>query len=86
MLDHAHTAAMLELDWLLRSERPRARARIDLAGRLLDDAREQLAAGGPSDLGNAMAATVEAKRDELSVEFAIQLARAKLAALTRARK
>lgn len=83
MRDHAYTAVTLELDWLLRAERPRVRARIDLAGRLLDDAREQLAAGGPSDLGNAMAATVEAQRDERSVEFAIQLAREKLAALTR---
>lgn len=83
MRDHAYTAVTLELDWLLRAERPRVRARIDLAGRLLDDAREQLAAGGPSDLGNAMAATVEAQRDERSVEFAIQLARERLAALTR---
>lgn len=81
--DHARTAAALELDWLLRSERPRVRARIDLAGRLLDDAREQLAAGGPSDLGNAMAATVEAQRDERSVEFSIHMAREKITALTR---
>lgn len=81
--DHAYTAAALELDWLLRADMPRARARVDLADRLLDDAREQLAAGGPSDLGNAMASTVEAKRDERSVEFAIQLARERLAALTR---
>ena len=83
MRDHVYTAASLELDWLLRAEKPRVRARIDLAGRLLDDAREQLAAGGPSDLGNAMAATVEAQRDERSVEFAIQLAREKIAALKR---
>lgn len=83
MRDHAYTVAALELDWLLRAEKPRVRARIDLAGRLLEDAREQLAAGGPSDLGNAMAATVEAQRDERSVEFAIQLAREKIAALTR---
>lgn len=83
MREHAHVAFALELDWLLRAERPRVRARIDLANRLLDDAREQLAAGGPSDLGNAMAATVEAQRDERSVEFAIQLARERLAALKR---
>lgn len=78
---HALTATALELDWLLRAEKPRARAHTDLVMQLLDEARDRLSAGLPSDLGNTMAATVDAQRGERIVAFAIQIAKARLAAL-----
>lgn len=78
---HARAGAALEIEWLARSERPRVRARTVLAARILDDTRARYDAGEPADLGNAMAATVEAQRDERSVDFALALARERLKAL-----
>jgi hypothetical protein len=78
---HALAAATLELDWLVRSERPRTQARNAVGERVLDEARASHDAGEPADFGNAMAATVEAQRDERGVEYAILLARERLASL-----
>lgn len=78
---HSLASAVLELDWLVRSERPRARARNAIGERLLDEARASHDAGEPADLGNAMAEIVEGQRDERSVEFAITLARERLGSL-----
>lgn len=78
---HALSAAALELQWLVRDERPRVLAQSALAQRVLDEARARADAGEPADLGNAMAATVEAQRDELKVELAIALGRERHTAL-----
>lgn len=78
---HALAAVALELGWLVRDERARSRARNSVSERLLDEARTRHDAGQPSDLENAMAASVEARLDERGVEFAIAMARERLAAL-----
>jgi len=78
---HALVAAALELRWLVRDERARVRARNAVSERFLDDARARQDAGEPSDLGSAMAASVEARLDERTIEFAIAIARERIAAL-----
>lgn len=72
-------SARLECDWLVRHERPRAKARNVLAERLLDEARARMDAGEPSDLGNASAAGIEGLRDARQVEFRIALCRERIA-------
>lgn len=80
-LAHARVVARLEFEWLVRSERPRMRLRSALATRALDESRARFDAGESADLGNAMAATVEAQRDERGVDFAIALVLERIDAL-----
>ena len=83
---HNLTTTVLELDWLIRAEKPRTKARSDFAVRVVDEAREQLGAGASPDLGGAMAAIVEAQLDERRVDYRIQLLRYKLEGLAAPRR
>lgn len=78
---HSIATATLDLEWLVRSEQPRVRARNVLAEQLLDEARANHDARQPADLGNAMAAIVEGQRDARSVAFAIALTRERVMSL-----